>query len=56
MPKSSNHPTSQSLEGQLNLDEVCEKYLTETETITLFSVPSLCVALDDTELHGAVKA
>eukprot|EP00391_Amoebophrya_sp_Ameob2_P005625 CAMPEP_0178984742 /NCGR_PEP_ID=MMETSP0795-20121207/1782_1 /TAXON_ID=88552 /ORGANISM="Amoebophrya sp., Strain Ameob2" /LENGTH=319 /DNA_ID=CAMNT_0020675655 /DNA_START=181 /DNA_END=1136 /DNA_ORIENTATION=- len=45
-----------SLEGQLNLDEVCEKYLTETETLTLFSVPSLCVALDDTELHGAVSA
>ncbi|CAD7949916.1 unnamed protein product [Amoebophrya sp. A120] len=47
---------AKSIEGHVNLEEMVEKYLTETETQTLFAVPSLCVALDDTQLHGAISA
>ena len=38
------------------MDEVVTRYLQETETEILFSVPALCVGLDDIENHGRVTA
>lgn len=50
-PRLSPQPDSKSV----ILDEVITKTLTETETTILFGVQSLCVALDDTELHNYIS-